>query len=128
MDDRPGSPRLLGRLVGAANLAEDLGLARNEGVEARSHAEEVQGGRLVAQGVEGRRDLALRHVPERGELGEGAGLRGVRIRVDDVELRPVARRERNGLALLAGQPVHELRVLRRAHEELLPKLHGRAMV
>src|SRR5213079_859193 len=28
VDDRPGSPRLLGRLVGAANLAEDLGLAR----------------------------------------------------------------------------------------------------
>ena len=56
------------RLVRGAHLAEDLALARDERVEARGDAEQVQRGRLVAQPVERGLDLRL----ERGERCDGA--------------------------------------------------------
>src|SRR5688572_30618248 len=46
VEDRPRGPGLPGGVVGLAHLAEDLGLARHQGVEAGGDAEEVERGRL----------------------------------------------------------------------------------
>ena len=73
VEQRAGAPGL----VGLADLSEDLALARNERVEAGGDAEEVQGGRLVAEAVEQRREL--RRVGT-GEREQPVRLRGVRDR------------------------------------------------
>ena len=85
-------------------------------------------GRLVGKRVEGRRDLALGETAQRRELCEGALLRSLGIVVDHIELGAVAGGERHRLSLPAREPAHELRVLRCAHEEPLPKLDGRPVM
>ena len=95
VEQQPGRARL----VGGANLAEDLAFARDERVEAGGDAEQVQRGSLVAQAIERGLDLRL----ELCERGDRALLGLAGILRDDVELGAVARREADGLAELERQ-------------------------
>ena len=95
IEQQPGRTRL----VGGANLAEDLAFARDERVETGGDAEQVQRGSLVAQAIERGLDLRL-ELCERGDRAL-LGLAGV-LR-DDVELGAVARREAHGLTELERQ-------------------------
>src|SRR4051794_16012911 len=87
------------RLIGGANLPEDLPFSGNERVESAGDAEQMERGRLVAQAVERGLDLRL----ELDERRDSAllGLDGV-LR-HHVQLGAIARREADGVAELGSQ-------------------------
>ncbi len=102
VEDRAGGALDQRQLVGALDLALDLGLAEDHRVEPRGDAEEVAGGLGGAQRVEvadqlGRPDLGLA-----GEDAERGALGLDRVRDDEVELGAVAGRERRRLLDLVG--------------------------
>ena len=80
------------------DLAEYLRLAHDERVEAGRHAEQMAGDVGVRAGVQVGRDLGLRHVVEPAHEGGEGRARALRIVADDVDLRPVARRQDDDLA------------------------------
>ena len=72
---RPGGAGLERRLVGAADLALDLGLADDHRVQAGGHAVELARGVAVARRVDDRRELGRPDVGPAGELAQQLGLR-----------------------------------------------------
>ena len=91
-----------------ANLAEDLSFSRDERVEARRDAEQVQRGTVVAEAVEnGGERCAV--VPGKREERRAGALVQVEARfvTREVELRAIAGREHDGLAAVR-QPAREL--------------------
>ncbi len=114
-------------LVGGAHLAENLGLPGHHRVEARRDAEQVKSRRLVGQAVEEREHLltieaALRHERARTPLFS-LGSRAV----GEVELRAVAGREADGLAV-ARQVARQVARLVRGHRHELAHLDRSAVV
>ena len=70
MEDRPDGLATVGRLVGVADLAEDLPLAEHQALQAGGDAEQVADGRLVVVGDQVRR----RQLPGRlVEVGQEVG-------------------------------------------------------
>ena len=102
VEDRAGRALDQGELVGALDLALDLGLADDHRVESGGDPEEVLGGLGAAQRVEvadevGRLRLGLaREQPERRRLGAD------RVGGVDVDLGPVAGRDRGRLGDLVA--------------------------
>ena len=105
VEDRPGPALDQRQLVGALDLALDLGLADDHRVEPGGDPEEVVGGLAAAQRVEVAEQLGR---PDLGLAGEDAERRRLgfdRVGDDQVELGPVAGRDRRRLvdALGGGQ-------------------------
>ena len=92
-----------GRVCGA-DLPEDLSLPRNHRVEACGNAEQVKGGGLVAEPIQRGAELGLESEQCRFglPLGVVGGLGG------QVELGAVARRQANGLGVVARKPARKL--------------------
>ena len=88
---RPRRVRAQRALVGALDLALDLGLADDHRVEPADHAVEVPRGVAVTRRVQ-----RARQVPA-GARREHGRDRLLRVLADDVELGPVAGRHRDGL-------------------------------
>src|SRR5688572_5837815 len=95
---------------------------------ARGDAEEVHGGRLVRDGVEGGRELGLGEPRKAGELAVDAllGLRGPL--VDRVDLGAVARREDDCLRAAGGEALERSAPEIRVVGEQLTELHRSALV
>ncbi len=109
------------RLVGGAHLAEDLALARHHRVEPGCDPEEVERRSLVAQPVEHRPQLVL---GQPGNLRQRLDAAPLRVSADEVELRAVAGREADRLAVLAGELARQLACLRAGQRDPLPQLDG----
>ena len=110
-----------------AHLSEDLPLTRDERVEPRGHAEEVERRRLVAQAVEDGDELRLRDARERDERSRGAPLGVVAILRGEVELGAVAGREADRLAAL-GELQRERSCAGEVEREALPQLDRSGVV
>ena len=109
--------------VGRAHLAEDLALAGHERVEACRDAEEMQGGRLVAQAVEDAGELGGAVAGQLGQRRDGSVLRVVF--AGEVELGAVAGREHHALLAQTGG---ELGCSRRLERDTLAQLDRRCVM
>ena len=105
VEDRPGGALDQGQLVGAFDLALDLGLADDHRVEPGGDPEEVVGGLDAAARVEVAEQLGGRDLRLPGEDAERRRLGFDRVGDDQVELGAVAGRDRRRLvdALGGGQ-------------------------
>ena len=112
-------------LVGRADLAEDLALAWDHRVEPRRDAEEVQGGRLIGQPVQVRREIALR---EAGESRHRSLVPVDALGRDEVELGAVTGRQTSRLQADPGQLVRQRRRVRSVQRHALAHLDGRELV
>ena len=105
VEDRPGGALDQRQLVGAFDLALDLGLADDHRVEPGGDPEEVVGGVAAAARVEVAEQLGGRDLRLAGEDAERRRLGFDRVGDDQVELGAVAGRDRRRLvdALGGGQ-------------------------
>ncbi len=98
VEDRAGRALDQRELVGALDLALDLGLAEDHRVEPGGDPEEVAGGLEPRVGVEALDQLGRADAGLAGERAERQRLGLDRVGDDQVELGPVAGRDRGGLA------------------------------
>src|ERR671922_59962 len=120
VEERPDRAALICR----ADLTLDLSFARNQRVEPGGDAKEMGSRRLLLEAEEVRLELRPRDTAEIGKLGGRPLAGGVRVRRRQVELRPVARREADGLAA-PSPPPGECRLAVRVERDPLADLHGR---
>ena len=128
MQDGNGAARVLGRLVRALHLAEDLRLAGNEGVEPGGHPEKVESGLPILLDVQGALELRARQARQRDELGDCLLARRLGVVRGDVEADAVAGREGDRLAQRAGEPPRQLPRYEVVEREPLPQLDRRVAV
>ena len=102
VEDRPGDALDEGELVGALDLALDLGLAEDHRVEAGGDAEELGRGLGAVQRVEVADSSVGRMSASRASTAERLRLGRDRIGREEVELGAVAGRDRRRLADLVG--------------------------
>ena len=103
VEDRPGRSLDQRQLVGALDLALDLGLADDHRVEPGGDPEEVADGLARAQRVEVAEQLGRAQLGLAGEDAEGGRLRFDGVGDDQVELGAVAGRERRRLVDALGR-------------------------
>src|ERR671923_808167 len=120
VEERPDRAALVRR----ADLTLDLSFARDQRIEPGGDAKEVRGRRLLLEAEEVRLELRRRDAAEIGQLGGRPPTGGIRVGRRQVELRPVTRREADGLAALS-QPLGERRLAVRVERDPFPHLHGR---
>ena len=130
VEDRAGRALDQRQLVGALHLALDLGLADDHRVEPRGDPVEVPRRLGAAQRVERAEQLGGPDPGLAGEHPETGGLGLDRVGRHQVELGPVAGRERRGLAdrLLGDERVEHPRGLALGEGELLAQRQRRRPV
>ena len=106
-----------GGVEGGSHLAEDLALARDQGVEPGRDAEEMERRRVVVHPVGDRAQRLAGELLERRERPRA-------VAVGEVDLGAVARREADGVA---ERPRERRRALER-QRDALPQLDGRDVV
>ena len=102
---RAGAVVFRGGLKGVLDLPEDLRLADDDRIETGGHAEQVPDGSLVVVREQMRREGRRRQVVILAQERRHFLARPRRIVADDVDLRPVARRQHDRLG--RGRPQRE---------------------
>ena len=97
VQERPARARPARELVGAAQLTEDLGLAEDHRVEAGRDGEEMIGHGASAQRAESEPERRGGHAGVARERGDRGPLGRSGVLARDVDLDPVAGRDRDGL-------------------------------
>ena len=120
VEDRTGRAGIVRR----AHLSENLALAGHHRVEAGGDTKEMERSGLVPEPVQRRAELLLEC--EQSRLG--LPLRRVGGLLRKVELGPIAGRQADGLATLAGQSAREITRAIEVERSALAQLDGRLVV